>query len=116
MAFLCAPVFREENGCPRADYDPALAQNFPSVADIEAGKVPELWALLDMMAEVPSLVLRGENSDLLSEETVARMKQHHAELAAVTVKDRGHVPFLDEPECLAGIDAWLATVDRRELK
>jgi len=59
-------VYREVNGVPRADYDPLLAQNFPSVADIEAGKVPELWALLDIMADVPSLVLRGEHSDLLS--------------------------------------------------
>ena len=99
------------NGVPRADYDPALAQNFPGVADIEAGKVPELWALLDMMADVPSLVLRGEHSDLLSPEIVAGMHQHHRRLASVTVRDRGHVPFLDEPESLAAITDWLKVVD-----
>ena len=104
-------VYREVNGVPRADYDPALAQNFPSVADIEAGKVPELWALLDMMADVPSLVLRGEHSDLLSEDIVTAMQQHHRRLASITVKDRGHVPFLDEPESIAAIGAWLRTVD-----
>lgn len=104
-------VYREENGIPRADYDPALARNFPSVADIEAGKVPELWPLLDMMADVPAVVVRGENSDLLSEDTVSAMQQHHRRLATVTVKDRGHVPFLDEPESLAAIDAWLREVD-----
>lgn len=104
-------VYREENGRPRADYDPALGLNFPSVAEIEAGKMPELWALLDMMAEVPSLVLRGEHSDLLSQATVDAMHQHHRRLTAVTVKDRGHVPFLDEPESTAAIDAWLNTVD-----
>lgn len=104
-------VYREQDGLPRADYDPALAQNFPSVADIEAGAVAELWPLLEMMAEVPSLVLRGEHSDLLSEETVARMQQHHPRLAAVTVRERGHVPFLDEPESIAAIDAWLQRVD-----
>jgi hypothetical protein len=27
------------------------------------------------------------------------------------VKDRGHVPFLDEPESIAAIGAWLNTVD-----
>jgi pimeloyl-ACP methyl ester carboxylesterase len=104
-------VYRAVNGVPRADYDPALAQNFPSVADIEAGKVPELWPLLDMMADVPSLVLRGVHSDLLSAEIVDTMHQHHRRLASVTVQDRGHVPFLDEPESLAAIADWLSAVD-----
>lgn len=104
-------VYREVNGVPRADYDPGLAQNFPNVADIEAGKMPELWALLDMMANVPSLVLRGEHSDLLSADIVAGMHQHHRRLQSVTIRERGHVPFLDEPESLAAIAQWLAVVD-----
>ena len=104
-------VYREVNGVPRADYDPGLAQNFPSVADIEAGKMPELWALLDMMADVPSLVLRGEHSDLLSDEVVSDMHQHHRRLQSVTVRARGHVPFLDEPESVSAIARWLSVVD-----
>jgi pimeloyl-ACP methyl ester carboxylesterase len=104
-------VYREVNGVPRADYDPGLAQNFPSVADIEAGKMPELWALLDMMADVPSLVLRGEHSDLLSDEVVSGMHQHHRRLQSVTVRARGHVPFLDEPESVSAIARWLSVVD-----
>ena len=81
------------------------------VADIEAGKVPELWPLLGMMTDVPSLVLRGEHSDLLSAAIVEAMHQQHRRLTSVTVRDRGHVPFLDEPESLAAIDAWLTLVD-----
>ncbi|MEY3081199.1 MAG: hypothetical protein RJA94_1184 [Pseudomonadota bacterium] len=104
-------VYREVDGVPRADYDPGLAQNFPSVADIKAGKMPELWALLDMMADVPSLVLRGEHSDLLSDEVVAGMHQHHRRLQSVTVRARGHVPFLDEPESVSAIARWLSVVD-----
>lgn len=107
-------VFRNENGLPRADYDAGLTQNFPSVEDIEAGKVPELWALLDLMAGLPATVLRGEHSDLLSAATVAEMQERLPGLAAVTVKARGHVPFLDEPESLAAIGQWLALVDGRE--
>ena len=105
-------VYREENGLPRADYDMGLARNFPAVEEIEAGKVPELWPLFDMLAERPCLVLRGAHSDLLSDETVAEMRKRHPNLAAVTVADRGHVPFLNEPESLAAIDGWLAAVDR----
>ncbi len=110
MAFARA-VFRDIGGKPHTDYDAGLTANFPSVADIEAGKVPELWGLLDLMADVPSVVFRGEHSDLLSARTVEEMLAHHRRLVAVTVKDRGHVPFLDEPECTAAIDRWLAEMD-----
>jgi pimeloyl-ACP methyl ester carboxylesterase len=106
-------VFRDENGLPRTDYDTGLTKNFPTAGDIETGKVPELWGLLDMMTGIPMLVLRGEHSDLLSAETVAEMQRHAPDLVAVTVKDRGHVPFLDEAESATAIDAWLAKVDSR---
>lgn len=105
-------VYREADGAPRADYDMGLAVNFPTADDIKAGKVPELWGLLEMLRPLPCLVLRGENSDLLSAETVARMQALHPRLAAATIARRGHVPFLDEPESTAAIDAWLEGVDR----
>ena len=56
-------------------------------------------------------MLRGENSRLLSGATVAAMQAAKPDLKAVTVKDRGHVPFLDEPESLAAIDEFLARID-----
>ena len=52
--------------------------------------------------------LRGEHSDLLSPATLARMAGLVEGLDAVTVKDRGHAPFLDEPESLGAIDRLLA--------
>ena len=104
-------VYREVEGKPRADYDPALAVTFPSAEDITAGKVPELWPLFDMLAALPCLVLRGAYSDLLSERTVAEMQARHPRLAAATIALRGHVPFLDEADSRAAITGWLAAVD-----
>lgn len=104
-------LYREEDGRPQMDYDPGLSLNFPSAEDITAGKVPELWPLFEMLAPLPCLVLRGEHSDLLSEETVAEMRRRHPRLAAATVPARGHVPFLDEPVSRQAIAAWLAAVD-----
>jgi pimeloyl-ACP methyl ester carboxylesterase len=46
---------------------------------------------------VPLLVVRGANSDLLSAETVAEMNELHPDMQALTIKDRGHAPFLTEP-------------------
>ena len=105
-------VYREVDGRPRADYDMGLTVNFPTAEDIRAGKMPELWGLFDMLKPLPCLVLRGENSDLLSEATVAEMHSRHPNFSAATIPRRGHVPFLDEPESTAAIDAWLAAVDR----
>lgn len=35
------------------------------------------------------------------------MQQRRPDMLACTLKDRAHVPFLDEPEALATIRAWL---------
>jgi pimeloyl-ACP methyl ester carboxylesterase len=107
-------VYREVDGRPRADYDPALSVNFPSVEEIEAGTLAELWPLFAMLQSLPCLVLRGENSDLLSAATVTQMQQNHPLLAAATIPRRGHVPFLDEPDSIAAMEAWLAIVDRHQ--
>ncbi len=107
-------VFRDANGIPVADSDAALAVTFPTADDIAQGKVPELWSLFELTAGLPVTILRGANSDLLSEATVAAMLARHGSAEAVTVANRGHVPFLDEPEAFAAIERWLAIVDRRE--
>ena len=41
------------------------------------------------------------------------MERRHPGLMAVTVPDRGHVPFLDEAESLAAIQAMLAAAQDR---
>lgn len=105
-------LFVEDGSSLKPDYDPRLAEGFPSAADIEAGKVPELWALFDQVAPLPALVVRGTASDLLSENTMAEMKVHDPGLAVTRVPQRGHVPFLDEPEAVAAIDTWLRRVDQ----
>lgn len=103
-------LFREENGSVRADYDPRLAVAFPTAETIETGSIPELWHLYETAA--PVTVLRGANSDLLSAATVEEMLLRHADAEAVTVADRGHVPFLDEPQSWAAIERLLSRAGR----
>lgn len=112
---LAKRIFDEVDGKPALAYDPAIAFTFPSVDDIEAGKVAELWQAYALLGHaMPIAVLRGENSDLLSPETIARMRELTPQLEAVTVTGRGHVPFLDEPESLAAISRVLETADARD--
>lgn len=107
-------VFKPVNGLPRIDYDPALLNTFPSVEDIMAGRVANLWELFGKTGSLPVSVLRGEHSDLLSAATVAAMKQRNAELDASTIPNRGHAPFLDEAPAKGALTRWLARVDAKE--
>jgi pimeloyl-ACP methyl ester carboxylesterase len=104
-------VFREDGGRLVPDYDLKLGSAFPSTEDIAAGKFQPVWPLFDGLAGLPVSILRGENSDLLSAQTVAEMAVRHPGLDATIVPDRAHVPFLDEPEARAAIERWLVRVN-----
>lgn len=103
-------LFRDENGRPLPDYDSNLARTFPRRGEIAAGAVAPMWDLFKTLEGLPAAALRAEHSDLLSPATFARMAEEIAGLDAVTVTNRGHAPFLDEPESLAAIDRLLARV------
>lgn len=75
------------------------------------GPAVDLWPLFDALAGVPVAVVRGANSDLLTRETVEKMRERRPDLIVAEVPDRGHVPFLDEPEALAALEALLARVE-----
>jgi pimeloyl-ACP methyl ester carboxylesterase len=96
-------LFKEEAGTIMRDYDPALALSFPSPEQIAREAQPELWTEFSAFNEKPCAVLRGEFSDLLSEATVRDMAAVHKGLITVSVRGRGHVPFLDEPESIAAV-------------
>ncbi|TPE50200.1 alpha/beta fold hydrolase [Amaricoccus solimangrovi] len=87
------------------NYDPKLRD---AVLEGSAAPTPDMWPLFDAFAGIPLAVLRGANSDLLSRETVAEMARRRPDLIAAEVPNRGHVPFLDEPEALGALDALLA--------
>lgn len=91
------------------NYDPKLRDAVLSVLDPEA-EAPDLWPLFDMLAPLPLAVIRGSNSDLMSAETLAEMQRRAPGLIAATVPDRGHIPFLDEPQSVAALQGWLAAL------
>jgi hypothetical protein len=46
----------------------------------------------------------------LSDEGVNRMVEKKPDLQRVTVPNRGHVPALNEPECLIAIDVFFRDI------
>lgn len=90
------------------DYDMRIAEPLRAPGG-EAGV--DMWPIMAAFRDVPTLLLQGARSDLLSDATAQRMVQDigaNAEL--VRVPDVGHAPALDEPEAVAGIDRLLARV------
>lgn len=98
----------DESGRLIPDYDPELVR--VSAAAFENG-IPPFWEAFDALAGIPVLSLRGANSDLFSAETQAEMARRHPGMAVAVAPDRGHCPFLDEPESISAIDELLARAD-----
>ena len=70
----------------------------------------DLWTAFAALKGIPSLVVHGELSDLLSGATVERMLAENPAMEAVTVPRVGHAPTLDEPEVAEAIDRLLGRV------
>ena len=86
------------------NYDPKLRD---AVLEGRTDDMPDLWPLFDALNGLPTACLRGENSNLLSAETFAKMQTRLPDMVAATIPDRGHVPFLDEPASLTAINQWI---------
>jgi pimeloyl-ACP methyl ester carboxylesterase len=86
------------------NWDIAIAKHLRQQSEL-----PDLWALFRALKPVPTLLLRGELSDLLSEDTTRRMALEKTDLVCVTVPERGHTPALDEPQSEHALDDFIAS-------
>ena len=83
-------------------YDPALRD-----AVLGGGAAADLWPLFAALDGLPLALLRGVGSNILSRITAEAMARRRPDMIWAEVADRGHVPFLDEPECQTAIGQWL---------
>lgn len=89
----------------RLPYDPALREAFLSAFE---GPPVDLWPLFDALQGLPLALIRGANSDLLSQEITQKMRARRPDMGFTEVPGRAHIPFLDEPEAVALIRRFLA--------
>ena len=106
-AVLARRWFDDEGGVPVLNYDARLRDAFEAVA---AQPAVDAWPLFDALEGIPLALVRGANSDLLTADSAARMRARRPDMIFAEVPNRGHVPFLDEPEALAAFGALLAKV------
>jgi pimeloyl-ACP methyl ester carboxylesterase len=103
-------LFVERKGQIVRNYDPALLNTF---RDLNIDRpVPSLWPQFKGLAKIPVLVIRGELSDLLSAETVARMDVVHPRMETITVPGQGHAPDLGTAGLPQRIAEFLDRVER----
>lgn len=103
---LVRQSYRENaQGVPEVDADPRISE---MLRDNKAA-APDLWPLWGALARIPILAIRGAHSDILSASTLERMKKAKPDLLTLSVANRGHAPLLDEPECVAAIEEFLAS-------
>ncbi len=70
----------------------------------------DMWPVYRALGTVPLLILRGELSDILARSAGEKMVAELPQARLVEVSGVGHAPTLDEPEAIAAIDEWIASL------
>jgi pimeloyl-ACP methyl ester carboxylesterase len=109
-AAMVDALYRVDNGLPVADFDPALVKTLMS-ADPDQ-PLPQLWQEFEALAQKPVLAIRGDNSLLLSEATLAEMAKRSATVETITVTGQGHPPLLETGELPARIAEFFERAER----
>ncbi|MDA0781038.1 MAG: alpha/beta hydrolase [Rickettsiales bacterium] len=107
----------ENNGIYTFRYDAEIVQKIPIITRIlgniksprRIGKCPDVnlekfWNKINC----PVFVLRGEVSDILSDETYNKMLASKSQTQGAVIKGVGHAPMLMNDEQISYIGKWLA--------
>lgn len=101
-------TFEEKNGKFVGRSDPKLAKTLAEVGPDM--KRIELWPQFEAMARVPTLAIRGENSDLLSAETLQEMTRRCPNCESWVVPGQGHAPLLTDSITIERIRTFVERV------
>ncbi|MBO9123295.1 MULTISPECIES: alpha/beta fold hydrolase [unclassified Rhizobium] len=107
-AELAMAIYRDVDGQVVPDVDPAIARELVSIDFTKL--VPNLWAQYENFAALPLMVIRGENSALLTDNTLEAMAQQHPDLKILRVPDQGHPPLMHQQTALQNIQVFLAAI------
>jgi pimeloyl-ACP methyl ester carboxylesterase len=99
--FSARPVLDPPAGAYALHYDPKITEPIKASVPLDIDMWP-LWALM----RIPILSIRGESSDLLTEDTFNRMQHDGAE--TLVVADAGHAPALMDQPTIETILGFLA--------
>ena len=100
-------IFREKgSGRIELDYDPQIRWSLAETS----GPRPDLWPVFDALRSIPTLVIRGDITDVLMISTVAEMRRRKPDLTVASVHSVGHAPFMTEPEAWQALEDFLCRI------
>ncbi len=99
-------IFKEENGRIVHQYDDGLIKSLSSINLDEP--LPTFWPQFEGLKKLPLLLLRGANSDLLSSDTVEKMRAVHRDMEVIVVPNQGHAPDLGSAELPQAIGKFIS--------
>lgn len=103
---LCHHSGRQnEDGSWRLHYDPSIAIAFAQAANRNI----DLWPLWEQVT-CPVLILRGEQSEILSRDTAHQMLERGPEAQLIEFPGTGHAPSLMQEGQIEAIRTWLDSV------
>jgi len=98
--FLTDMMLKDDGaGGLRLNYDPGIAAPFRAVME---GPAMVLWPYYDQI-KCPTLLIRGAESDLLSEETAREMTQRGPKASRVDFAGVGHAPTFQHDDQIAAV-------------
>jgi pimeloyl-ACP methyl ester carboxylesterase len=107
-AEMANAIYREIDRRLMPDVDPDIAKQLLSIDFTKP--VPDLWAHYRSFETLPLMVIRGENSALLSESTLTAMAGRHPDLQTVRIPGQGHPPLPHLEPALSNIRSFLAAL------
>ncbi|TXI12037.1 MAG: alpha/beta fold hydrolase [Rhizobium sp.] len=105
---MARAIYAFRDGKPVADYDPAIAAQMQAL-DLEA-PIPDLWAQFEGFQAIPLMVIRGENSKLLTQTTTDKMAARHPGTVVKTAHGQGHAPILHFGDIPDSIRRFISTL------
>ncbi len=93
------------DGSAKLAYDPAIAKNLSQpekpIEDVN------LWPLWEAVKAVPTLLIRGKESDLFTNETALQMQNSHPNCKLLEIDGVGHAPALMDDLQIGAIRGFL---------
>jgi pimeloyl-ACP methyl ester carboxylesterase len=87
-------TYREQpEGGVVLNYDPNIARTVQPGSEA----LMNLWPLFEALKPIPTLVIRGEISDILPATAIEEMRRHKPDLEVAIAPRLGHAPFMTEP-------------------
>jgi pimeloyl-ACP methyl ester carboxylesterase len=99
--FSARPVLDLAGSTYALHYDPKITEPIRDSTPLDV----DMWPFWDKI-KIPVLAIRGETSDLLTEDTFARMIAEGAE--SLTIKNAGHAPALMDPPSINAVQEFLS--------